>query len=304
MRIRYWGVRGSIAVPGPSTLRFGGNTPCVSVELSDRNLLILDGGTGLRGLGQELLTRRDFTSGKGRATMLFTHRHWDHIQGLPFFEPAYVKGNRFEVFAPQEESKTVPLTENVVALQINEINFPLPFDVIKGAYGFHLIREETPFSAGAARIHPIRMNHAGCTLGYVITEARRPRSPRVVYLTDTAPWDGVLLGKGMADEGSPEVVRARYRQCVIAAIAGADLVIADTSFDEARYVGREDWGHSTPSQALALCREARVRRMHLFHFEPAMDDGEVARLEAETRAQAGGEIEVTAAAEGLEVTLD
>ncbi len=292
-------------MPGPTTVRFGGNTPCVSVEFSDQSVLILDGGTGLRGLGARLLTRNDFASGRGRAAILFTHRHWDHIQGIPFFEPAYVKGNRFDVCAPLEKWKAVPLLENVVALQINEINFPLPFDVIKGAYRFHFVREERPFSVGAARVHPIRLNHAGRTLGYVLSErARRgPRPAKLVYLTDTAPWEGVLLGKGMAEEGPRATVAKRYRQRVIKAIAGADLVIADTSFDEARYVGREDWGHSTPSQALALCRDAGARRMHLFHFEPGMDDDDVIRLEARTRAEAEGKIEVTAAAEGLEVTL-
>src|SRR5881397_3584981 len=117
MRIRYWGVRGSIAVPGPGTVRTGGNTPCVSVRLSDDSLLILDGGTGLRNLGRHLLSRPEVAAGLARGTFLFTHRHWDHIQGLPFFEPAYVTGNLFNVYVAGSEGTGSPLDDNIVSLQ-------------------------------------------------------------------------------------------------------------------------------------------------------------------------------------------
>ncbi len=304
MKVRYWGVRGSIPVPGPSTARSGGNTPCVSVEISDGSIIALDGGTGLRNLGKHLMARKDVLSGRGRATLLFTHRHWDHIQGLPFFEPAYVEGNLFDVHFPDVGSSTTPLDDNVVSLLHSAANFPVPYEQVRSSYRFHVARAGEAIAVGTARVVPVRMNHADVTLGYVILEPDTGAS--LAYLCDTAPWDGPLLGSGMAAEGRAADVRRRYRDLVLAAASGADLVIHDTFFDESGYERRRDWGHSTPSQALALCRDAGARRLHLFHFNPDLDDDAVARLEAESRAAAragAGGIQVTAAREGLEVTL-
>jgi len=304
LKIRYWGVRGSIAVPGPDTVLTGGNTPCISLTLSDGALLILDGGTGLRALGRALMARPEFASGRGRATFLFTHRHWDHIQGVPFFEPAYVPGNQFDVCASDHVASGAPLLDNVVSLQHNMVNFPVPFDVVRRAYRFHGVHEGVPFDLPAARVLPVRLNHAGVTLGYVVTETAT--NARLAYLCDTAPWDDVLLGDGMDVEGRPDAVGRRQRDLVVAAARDADLVIHDTFFDDAGYQSRKTWGHSTPHHALEFCRLASARRLHLFHFAPDLDDAAVARLAAETAAEAlasPGGIEVSAAREGMELTL-
>ena len=308
MRVRYWGVRGSIPVPGPSTVAVGGNTPCVSVKLGDGTLLIVDGGTGLRRLGQHLMTWPSFRSGRGRATALFSHRHWDHIQGIPFFEPAYVEGNVIDAYLPPVSQPASSQDEDLIALQYNPVNFPVPADKVRSVYRLHTARAEEPFEIGAARIHPVRLNHAGHTLGYVISESgtarKAPRAPvaSLAYLADSAPWEGPLLGAGMAEESEAGVAARLYRDRVVRAAGGADLVIADTFFDENGYAGRESWGHSTPEQFLALCRDAGARRMHLFHYAPDMDDESVSRLERQTRASASG-VEVVAATEGLEVEL-
>ena len=299
MRVRYWGVRGSIPVPGQATSRVGGNTPCVSVELDASPLLILDGGTGLRTLGRELMTRTPFRSGQGRAAILFSHRHWDHIQGIPFFEPAYVSGNVVDVYLPGVDRPSSPLDEDVIALQYNPANFPVPVEKVMSVYRLHTAREEEPLRLGKAQITPVRLNHAGRTVGYVIDEDDRAR---LAYLSDTAPWEGPLLGEGMRDEGPADSVARRYRDRIVKAISGADLVIADTFFDKERYAGRESWGHSTPDHFLALCRDAGVRRMHLFHYAPDLDDERVAHLEADARAHSSG-VEVTASTEGLEILL-
>jgi len=300
MKVRYWGVRGSITVPGPRTVRIGGNTPCISLELSDGTLLVLDGGTGLRNLGRHLLARREVAAGQARMAILFTHRHWDHIQGLPFFEPAYIPGNLFDVYAPDSGIPGSPLHDNVVSLQHNLLNFPVPYDQMRKAYRFHVVQEEESLDLHAVRVHPVRLNHSGLTLGYVLTEAGT--GAKLAYLVDTAPWNEVLLGEGMAAEGPIAEVGRRYRDRVVDATREADLVIYDTFFDEAWYAARKSWGHSAPSHALQVCRDASVRRLHLFHFAPDMDDAGVARLEAHARATAGS-IEVTAAYEGLEIAL-
>ena len=300
MRIRYWGVRGSIPVPGTRTIGVGGNTPCVSLDLADGALLILDGGTGLRNLGRKLLAREEVAAGRARATILFSHRHWDHIQGLPFFEPAYIAGNLFDVYAPKTAPPGSPLDDNVVSLQHNLVNFPVPFDQIRQAYRFHVAREDQPFDLPSARVHPVRLNHSGVTLGYAVTEPAT--GIKLAYLLDTAPWEEVLLGEGMAAAGPVAEVGPRYRERVVEAARNADLVIYDTFFDETGYATRKTWGHSTAAHALELCHDAGARRLHMFHFAPDLDDASVARLEARARSAAGA-IEVTAAYEGLEITL-
>ena len=306
MKIRYWGVRGSIPVPGPTTLRVGGNTPCVSVELADGTLLILDAGTGVRGLGVHLMQEERFARGSGCATILISHRHWDHIHGLPFFEPAYVAGNRFDLYAPGGASRSAPLDDNAVIHSYSPDNFPVPYERMREAYRFHVAHAGEPFQVGCATVLPVRLNHPGHTLGYAITEVAggpgaAARQTRVAYLTDTGPWEELLLG-GDGGEAAPSLTPADYRARVIAAIEGAELVIHDTFFDARGYDSRRSWGHATPAHAVALCHAASARRLHLFHYAPDLDDRAVAALEAEAQRSSGA-VEVTAAVEGMETSL-
>lgn len=305
MKVRYWGVRGSIPVPGSSTVQVGGNTPCVSIELHDGSLVIVDGGTGLRNLGRHLLSQHAFASGNGSAALLISHRHWDHIHGIPFFEPAYVRGNRFEIYFPASATAGDPLEDNAVSVSYSPANFPVSYTDIKAAYRFHIAEENVEFRVGSATIRPVRLNHPGTVLGYVVSDNRGGDhgAAKVAYLTDTGPWEGPLLGDGMDDRNEPHDGRhAAYRLQVASAIQGADLVIHDTFFENRGYAGRAHWGHSAPRHALSLCRSTHVRRLHLFHFAPDLDDDSVARMEAEARADAGP-VEVAAAIEGLEIVL-
>jgi phosphoribosyl 1,2-cyclic phosphodiesterase len=305
MKVQYWGVRGSIPVPGSSTVRVGGNTPCVSIEMDDGGLLIIDGGTGIRNLGRHLMTQADFASGTGTATLLISHRHWDHIHGIPFFEPAYIAGNIFDIYSPAITSSGDPLADNMVTLSYSPTNFPVPYSQMKAAYRFHITEENAVFRIGSAKIHPVRLNHPGTTLGYVITEDNGVESggAKVAYICDTGPWDGPVLGDRPADE--PRLDHGQNterREQLVSAMQGADLVIHDTFFEEAGYEGRAHWGHSAPSHGLSLCHHAQARRLHLFHFAPDLDDDAVFQMGARTRARAAP-IEVAVATEGMEITL-
>ena len=305
MKVRYWGVRGSIPVPGSDTVHVGGNTPCVSVELHDGNLVIIDGGTGLRNLGRHLLSQPDFAAGNGSAALLISHRHWDHIHGIPFFEPAYVRGNLFDLYFPASASTGDPWRDNAVSMSYSPANFPVPYADIEAAYRFHTTEENGVFRVGSATIRPVRLNHPGTALGYVISDLHDHDhgGPKVAYLCDTGPWDGPLLGDGMNGADAPHNGReTAYRDQVVSAIQGADLVIHDAFFEDGGYEGRAHWGHSSPSHALSLCRSAGARRLHLFHFAPDLHDDAVARMEADARANADP-VEVTAAREGLEIVL-
>jgi len=303
MKVHYWGVRGSIPVPGAQTVRVGGNTPCVSVELQDGTLIVIDAGTGIRNLGRDLMTRDSFASGRGLVALLISHRHWDHIHGLPFFEPAYVAGNRVEVYAPAiGPGGPTPLEDNAVSLSYTPRNFPVSYEVMEKAYRFHTVATDTPFEIAAAAIRPITLNHPGTTFGYVITDRSASGDDdalvKIAYLSDTSPWPEVL--EPMSDRKAKGTGESYYWSYVIPALADADLVIHDTFFEEGRYETRADWGHSTPAHALRLCRDAGVRQLHLFHFAPDLEDLAVDAMARKTQAMAGS-ITVAAAMEGMEV---
>lgn len=301
MKVRYWGVRGSIPMPGPTTVRHGGNTACVSVETADGSLLVLDGGTGLRSLGRALMTRPEFAAGRGTASLLFTHRHWDHIQGIPFFHPAYVEGNVFDLYAPSSDGSLAP-PEDLISCQHNGVNFPVRYDAVRRAYRFHAVQENVPFETASTSVHPIRMNHPGVTFGYVITEVSS--GVKLAYLCDTAPFEGPLLGLGMAAPADAGAAGRHYRGRLVQATDRADLMIYDTFFDgEAGYLERSGWGHSAPTHAMAIALDAGARRLHLFHFAPDLDDDAVARMVNQARAAADSRLQVDASAEGMEVVL-
>jgi len=305
MKVHYWGVRGSIPVPGATTVRVGGNTPCVSVELHDGTLIVIDAGTGIRNLGRHLMADERFGSGRGSATLLISHRHWDHIHGLPFFEPAYVAGNLFDVYAPAiGPPGPSPLDDNVVSLSYAPRNFPVSYEAMARAYRFHTVVEDTPFEIATATIRPITLNHPGKTFGYVITD-RGTRDDgdamvKIAYLSDTGPWAEVLqAGSGRRAKGTEA---SYYWRHVIPAVENADLIIHDTFFEMGRYEERPDWGHSTAPHALRLCHDAGARQLHLFHFAPDLEDPAVDAMVDEAR-QIAGTIEVAAAMEGMELVI-
>jgi len=305
MKLHYWGVRGSIPVPGATTVQIGGNTPCVSVELQDGNLIVIDAGTGIRNLGRHLMTQAGFAAGRGRATLLISHRHWDHIHGLPFFEPAYVAGNLFDVYGPAiAAGGSSPLDDNFVSLSYSPINFPVSYEAMKRVYRFHAVMADTPFEVATATIRPITLNHPGKTFGYVITDRTADdvgeATVKIAYLSDTGPWAEVL--RPVSDRPTERSPESYYWSHVIPALENADLVIHDTFFEVGRYEERADWGHSTPAQALRVCRDAGAHHLHLFHFAPDMEDPAVDAMVRETREMAGS-IAVAAAVEGMEVVL-
>lgn len=270
MNIRPWGTRGSIPAPGPSTDQYGGNTSCVEVRLRDGSLIILDAGSGVRPLGASL--------GTCDATLLLTHYHWDHIQGLPFFAPAYLAESHIRVIGPSFNGEG---PETYLGGQMLTPYFPAAPSQLRGLTSF----EEAPagtFRAGKARVRAGRVCHPGVTLGYRIEEGGQT----LVYISDNE-----------VDLAGPEL-----RESMVELAAGADLLIHDCQFTEAEYAARHGWGHSTPRQAVALAREAGVRRLMLFHHDPAHGDRQVEALAEEARRLAGG-IEIIIGAEGESVAL-
>ncbi|MFP4474905.1 MAG: MBL fold metallo-hydrolase [Desulfatibacillaceae bacterium] len=272
MKIKYYGVRGSVPAPGPQTIRYGGNTPCVAVWCG-QELIILDAGTGLRILGDELM-QTEFAKGKGKAAIFISHTHWDHIQGFPFFQPAYTKGNQIELHGVQQINKSL---ETAMHHQQQYQNFPVLLTQMPSKIYFSAIEDGEPLRIGAAVINNAELNHPGGCIGYRIDY----NGKTVVYATDTEHYYNVDLR-------------------LLPLARGADLMIYDTTYTSEEYADHVGYGHSTPEQGIKLAREAGVKQLHLFHHHPNHSDE---MLEAMLEKARKSFKETYLAQEGWEVEL-
>jgi len=270
LTVRFWGVRGSIACPSPAYMGFGGNTSCVEVRAGER-VVILDAGTGIRPLGQLLKRER-----AKQADILFSHTHWDHVNGFPFFAPAFDPDHAFRVFAGHlaEEGGI----REAIAGHMHEPMFPVPLDVMRARLSF------TDFPAGETldlgpglRARTAPLNHPNGATAYRIEHAGRS----VCYVTDT------------------EHVPGRPDERILALIAGADLVIYDSTYTDAELPARVGWGHSTWQEGLRLVRRAGAKRLVVFHHDPDHDDEAMAAIESQLGGESDGNV---VAREGM--TLD
>ena len=263
MRVRFWGVRGSIPVSSPRTLHFGGNTSCVEL-VHDGARLVIDGGTGLRALGAELGFQ------PVEATFLFSHVHWDHIQGVPFFGPAFHPDSRFAFCG------AAGLRE-ALAAQMCRPQFPISLDALQAEIDWRELESERSFRAGPFAITPLSLSHPGEVFAYRVEAGDRA----VVFATDVEHG-------GCIDEALVELA------------SGVDLLIHDAQYTQTEYATRRGWGHSTLSEALEVARRAEVGALALFHHDPDRDDASLGLLEAQARSRLP---HAFAAREGLALAL-
>lgn len=296
LRIRFWGTRGSLATPGPTTLRYGGNTSCVEVRTADGTLIVLDCGTGAHRLGQALLASAAQPVG---GHLLITHTHWDHIQGFPFFAPLFIPGSQWDLYAPGGRGHHLEAT---LAGQMEYTYFPVTLEQLGAAIRFHDLIEGQ-FSVGRAHIVTHYMNHPALTLGYRL----EADGVVIVYAVDHEPHGRAEPGRGgpgTPTAGAPTMHREDQRH--IEFLSGADLVIHDAQYTVDEYPKKIGWGHTPAEWAVDYALAAGAKRLALFHHDPLRDDDALDRLVEICRQRvvsAGGHLDVFPAAEGQVLEL-
>jgi len=269
LSIRFWGVRGSCPTPGPETALVGGNTSCIEV-VAGSTRIALDAGTGLRKLGAHLLAQR---LGPVDLTVLLSHVHWDHIQGLPFFAPIYMPGTRLVLAGG---ATGTPLGDTL-RRQMSAPTFPVDWKDVPAAREYVDMRDGVPTRLGDAEVRTARANHPDAVFAYRVEHG----GASVVYATDTEHYACV----------DPRLV---------ALARDADVLVYDAQYLPEEYAGRVGWGHSTYEAGAALARAAGVRKLVLFHHDPTRTDEDVEAIE--TRARDVFD-DVVAAREGMTIEL-
>ena len=295
MRVRFWGTRGSIATPGPATNYFGGNTSCVALTTANGDLLILDCGTGAHPLALELMEQ-----GKKpiKSNILIGHTHWDHIQGFPFFSPAFVKENSIAIYGPEGSRGSL---HDVLAGQMEFTYFPIALNQLPAAISYHELSEGI-HTIGGVRVATQFLHHPAMTLGYRV----EVDGVAVVYLVDHEPFSDQLWRAG-AEPGRIESILHEGDRGHATFMADADLVIHDAQYTPEEYGSKKNWGHSTYEYAVQIAAAAGVRRIALTHHDPSHDDHFVADIERKARElalQRGTGLDVFCAYEGCELVLE
>lgn len=295
--VRFWGVRGSIPCPGRETQKFGGNTSCVEVTADDV-VCIIDAGTGIRELGIDIQKNRKIK----KVHLFITHTHWDHIQGLPFFTPVYRPDFEIHVYGPRPLDGS--LEDCVLNQQLQYKYFPVRGVEIGAKVVFHELDQEAVV-LGDVEVSTKPMNHPIRVLAFKLT--RRGKS--VVYSGDNEPYYDLFVDAARIPD-TQFIARSQFiRQCqdnVVDFVRGTDLLIADAQYTDEEYAGKRGWGHSSVSHVLDLALAGGVKNVALFHHEPTHTDGELLRIEKESRARMGakkGRPNVFMAREGTTFTI-
>jgi phosphoribosyl 1,2-cyclic phosphodiesterase/CheY-like chemotaxis protein len=289
MRVRFWGTRGSIAKPGPSTLRYGGNTSCIEVEADDGTLVVIDCGTGSHDLARKLLAASKPAT---RGHLLVSHMHWDHIQGFPFFDPLFLSDSEWDIYAPGGHGRHL---QSALAGQMSYDYHPVTLDAAEGILRFHDLTEGV-FQAGSIRITCQYLNHPALTLGYRL----EADDGVLVYASDHEPH--ALPSPGPAPVAPEHLEDLRH----VGFLEGADLVIHDAQYTLAEFPDRSGWGHSPAESVVDYAIAAGAGKLALHHHDPLRDDDAIDRLTelAQRRAaSARSAPDVFAAREGAVIEI-
>jgi len=288
LHLHFWGTRGSVPTPGPHTVRYGGNTPCVEVRTGTGALVILDAGTGMRELGQSLV---DGANGSPIVGDIFlSHAHWDHIQGIPFFAPIFERGNQFTIWGATSLRANVG---RVVRDQMSPVVFPVTFDSLPARVEFAELADG-PHVGDGYEITAFPLHHPGGALAYRVTDTT-PGGRSFVHVSDNELAPHASYGD---DPG--------WRDRLVDFVRGAAMLVHDATYTTEEYDRHRGWGHSTYGDALELALDSGVGELVLFHHKPERHDDDLdARLAAcrATVARRGSALTVVASAEGMTLAV-
>ncbi|TAJ80853.1 MAG: MBL fold metallo-hydrolase [Gallionellaceae bacterium] len=295
MKVKFWGVRGSIPVPGPNTVRYGGNTTCIEVRSDDNDLIVLDGGTGIFHLAQALLKSLPIT-----AHIFNTHSHWDHIQGLPFFIPIFIPGNKIYLHGAFDPiSGEGP--DRVMNVQMQYSYFPVREAEMKSRIEYAVAMPHEQIGVGRTTVTPIMLNHPVVNLGYRV----ECNGKSMFFTGDHEPYFNIY---DQGDEGYAEYEHliAEQRLSVIEAVRGVDVLVADSSYTIEEYPAKKGWGHGTFDSCIELAQAAQVKVLYCTHHEPTRSDDELERVFAAALARHADSLnglDVRLAREGEEIVF-
>jgi CheY-like chemotaxis protein/phosphoribosyl 1,2-cyclic phosphodiesterase len=294
LKLRFWGVRGSIATPGATTLKYGGNTSCIEVRAGEQ-IIILDAGTGLRLLGRSLIN--EFRDRPLELVLLLTHTHWDHIQGLPFFLPVYKPQNRLRILGYEGARNGL---HAVLNSQMETPFFPIGLGDVPGNISIEELTELS-FNLGPVQVQAAFANHPGICVGYRLSLSGQS----IAFFPDNELRHSANVQQGKPLPASIEFARQENSK-LAQFIRGTDVLIMDTQYDSLEYRQHIGWGHGCMEEVVLLSLEAGIKKLFLFHHDPDHDDSKISQMVAEGRqmvASRGGSLEVDAAREGLTVEL-
>jgi phosphoribosyl 1,2-cyclic phosphodiesterase len=293
MKVRFWGTRGSIATPGLSTMRYGGNTSCVELRCGD-HIFIFDAGTGIRDLGNHLL--KEFPSQPLTLHVFISHTHWDHIQGFPFFLPAYQPKNTLHLYGPPGRDKSF---DKILKIQMDSDYFPVELGAMNAKLHVHELRED--FTIGPLEVKHFYLNHPALCLSYRVNDGKRS----FVYATDNEPYQGTLFRHtqlATAATDFPTYLDEKF----VDFMSGADLLVGEAQYTNEEYEEKRGWGHSPLESLVRFAVQANVKNLALFHHDPLHDDDFVDGMIRDAKnliTHFKGTTECVGAKEGLEIVI-
>lgn len=295
MKLKFWGVRGSIPVPGPNTAEYGGNTTCIEVRTAGKDLIILDGGTGIFPLAQSLLAEMPLT-----ANVFITHSHWDHIQGLPFFIPIFVPGNKLQLYGAYDFISGRGV-EQIMDVQLQYSFFPIREAEMKASIEYFQLAPGQTVQVGSAKVTAVLLNHPVINLGYRIDADGKS----VFFTGDHEPYFNIYEA---ADESFQEYQAAieEKEQSILDAIRGVDVLIADSPYTTEEYQAKKGWGHGHYDFCIDLAKQAGAKILYCTHHEPTRSDAALDQAFGDALARhphCTGDPEYRLAREGEEIEV-
>jgi phosphoribosyl 1,2-cyclic phosphodiesterase len=276
MKVKFWGVRGSIACPGPKTVRYGGNTTCIEIRTDNNELIILDAGTGIFQLSQVLLAELPVT-----ANVLITHSHWDHIQGLPLFIPNFIPGNTLRLHGGFDPVSGKGI-EQVMAVQLQYSFFPVREAEMKARIEYVTLMPNETVQVGSARVTPCLLNHPVIDFGY-----RVECDGKSVFFTGDHEPPYNIYAPGEEGHDEYQVFVDEKSQSILDGMRDVDVLIADSSYTDAEYASKKGWGHGTYRTSMEMARAAGAKVLFCTHHEPTRSDDALEAVFKEALASQG-----------------